>query len=178
MNVWHALRNNGLLVTTDNETSSSGNCSHSQTACLRGCRRFCVSRFGYLLPGGVFPRTYFESKSSRWLTLIILSKARSIAGTGRREDTGCRRSHHVGQLIVLAVLVAQPSRLLWDGPYISVRRPNSGLWPGNRVLQHERVNPISHPGLGHLLVSFSFGILSPSPIISFTGGTRRKAAPN
>ena len=38
--------------------------------------------------------------------------------------------------------------------------------------------PISPPGLGHLLVSFSFGILSPWPIISFTGGTRRKAAPN
>lgn len=39
-----------------------------------------------------------------------------------------------------------------------------------RGLQHERVNPISHPGLGHLLVSFSFGILSPSPIIASTGG--------
>lgn len=125
MNVWHELRNTGLLMTTDNETSSPGMCSHSQTACLRGCRRFCVSRFGYLLPGGVFPGNCVGSKSSRWLTLIILSTARSIAGCWTPREYRVSALTPSGAIHSARGSCGTTKQAVVGWPF-SVRRPNSG----------------------------------------------------
>jgi len=157
--------------------SLQGSVATRKLACLRACRRFCVSRFGYPLPGGVFPGNCVGSKSSRWLTLIILSKARSIAGywtpRGYRVSaltpSGATHSARGACCTTKCAVVGWP-KYLRSASQSRLLTRQSG--PSAVSI------PISPPRLGHLLVSFSVGILSPWPIISFTGGTRRKAAPN